>query len=241
MAQVFAIDFIARYGYCDRFGRMSPTNLLKECQQISMEHSQRLSIGYYEYLKPRNLAFLLAKQRVSVSAGEMPLGGEALRLTTSASRTGAFYLRENRLFNEEKRELAKVEARWVLVDLAAGRILRRPPPEIAELFLNEVEPFGDFRIERPQNPQKTLHLRALPSLCDVNGHVNNASYADFILDALDAELSSGKALRELEIVYSQQILCGAEFELLMEARGGEFLFMGQSAESAFFQARACLT
>jgi acyl-ACP thioesterase len=241
LALSFAADFSARYGYCDRFGAMGLSNLLKECQQISMEHSDALGIGYHGYLRPKKLGFLLAKQRVT--AREMPLGGEQLTLTTSASRAGAFYLRENRLLGlkgGEKTELARVEARWVLVDLAAVRILRRPPPEIAELFPNEAEAFGDFRVKRPENPQKTLLLRALPSLCDVNGHINNASYADLLLDALDEQIGPGRKLRELEIVYSRQILHGAEFELLCQGQDDEFLFLGQDGAGALFQARARL-
>ena len=198
-----------RYGYCDQRDRMRLSYLLKEVQQASMEHCDVLGIGL-EYLQPRNQAFLLARQ--SARFFRAPKGGERVRVRTQPRVCGFQYPRTTSLFAMTGEELARVEAVWVLVDTQSRRILRRVPEEMAGFFpLAGTAP--SLRLPRLEEPDLVLECRVPLHMTDSNHHLNNASYADLILDVLEERLLAGEAIAGLDICYHRELKTGEAFQL----------------------------
>ena len=63
---------------------------------------------------------------------------------------------------------------------------------------------------------------------DVNGHVNNTKYANFVLDA--AGLSSGEAIDTFQIEYHREIKKNSAVTVFVRREGKELLSKGVSDE-----------
>lgn len=231
MFDPFESNFIVRYAYCDLHGRMSLANLLKETQQISMEQCDHLGVGL-DYLLPRNLAFLLIKQHILVN--QMPFGGQRVRLVTTPTVYGYLYQRINCLYDEQGQELARVDARWVLVNTQTGQIYRRPPADMEKLF-HVGQKAADFRIHEPENMRHLQTMKARQSMTDINRHINNASYLDIICDSIEDELTEGRQIQEAQIIYNSQILYGKEFDVYTAQQGDLRFVSGRSQDTLHFQ------
>ena len=99
------------------------------------------------------------------------------------------------LTDTEGNRLALVDCRWMLVDTDTERIQRAPGWE-TEGFQNEELPE-----ELPQLVHKSKDLQpagewvARYSLCDLNGHINNAAYLDIACDAIPLEVWRTRELK----------------------------------------------
>lgn len=71
---------------------------------------------------------------------------------------------------------------------------------------------------------------------DVNGHVNNTRYADWLCDALGAALLSRRCLARLHINYAAEIRPEQEMELRLVESGDAFYFSGTHGGKQHFEA-----
>ncbi len=233
--QKYEYDFTVRYGYCDFAGRMLPSDLLKEAQQAATEHLDAAGLGV-DFLNERKLAFVLSRQRLSVV--RFPRGGERVRVVTEPACCGPIYPRHTSFFDQKGEKLAELLALWTLIDLGQRRILRRGPKELTDFFPVQSKP---PKLERLPEMERITASRpfAVPySMTDVNGHLNNASYADLVADCLQEELMSGRVISCMDICYHSELLAGAKAQLLRACVPGGVLVMGVSGDTRHFE---CLT
>ena len=104
---------------------MTAAALLKQVQQISTEHCDifGLDAAYYQ---STNTAFLLSK--ISLLFHREILVGEKLKLVTQPSLpVKAVYHRYTSAYDDQGKEAASVDSRWILVDTQTRRILRKIP------------------------------------------------------------------------------------------------------------------
>ena len=118
---------------------------------------------------------------------------------------------------------------WVLADMDTGKLF----------------PMGRFAEFRDTDggalcKAKTLHKLKLPPLpqveerpmrysdTDINGHVNNARYADFACDSLHLErLGRGKFVRSFQIGYISECQAGEALEVDTAVQGNQLFARGQ--------------
>ncbi len=122
------------------------------------------------------------------------------------------YKRITEIWDAAGREVALVDSRWVLVDTESRHILRRPTPAIAAVpFADTVDRELSFTLPRPERPEPLGEQRALYSLCDQNGHINNTRYIDLACDALPLEELTRAPVAYLCANYHSEIPAGQAF------------------------------
>lgn len=109
---------------------------------------------------------------------------------------------------------------WMIIDLATRRASAIPEsvlalvPDMPDSVLG-AEPFT-ARLRFPQRPEgdaeAPLSFRAQNAHIDLNGHVNNVHYIEWLLEPL-----RGVAPRELEIVFRSETLAGDEVSVEVAA------------------------
>ena len=62
-------------------------------------------------------------------------------------------------------------------------------------------------------PERSLETRVPLHMTDTNHHLNNASYADLIVDLLEERLLAGETVRGLDICYHRELRTGETFTL----------------------------
>ena len=207
---------------CDMYRRMKPSAILRYTQQIATIHAEKLGLNDAYYDKA-NLAFLLAKQALEIT--RIPLADEQLTFTTYPEGSKrASYKRVTVITDQQGREVACLDSRWVLVDTQTRRIVRRTPEEMEVQWLENVDRTLDLTIPTAENLQSAGLRRAEYSLCDRNGHMNNTCYLDLACDLIDPELLAEKPLRRIVLSYHREIPYRESAELFYgEAEGGLYV------------------
>lgn len=204
---------------CDIRRRMMPGALLRLCQTIATDHCTALGLTT-QYLAENHLAFLLAK--LACRWQRPILLDEAITLRTQPeTMKRAVFKRITEVTDADGRPLALVDSRWVLVDTETRRILRRPTEAVAALpFAEHVEAELPFTLPRPDATEQLYEEHARYSLCDQNGHLNNARYIDLSCDALPLESLAGTPVQYLCVNYHSEIPAGQSFAVERAQLGG---------------------
>ena len=143
--------------------------------------------------------------------------------------------RLTRILDEAEKECALIDSRWIVVDTDRECILRQPSWHTPG-YWNE-----DLDGELPQLVHKAKELTcagsrtASYSLCDLNGHVNNACYLDIACDALPLEVVKAGPLKFASIKYHREIPLGSQVEVFYAPSADGWYVVGRREEHAAFE------
>ncbi len=192
----------------DVSGRATMPALCRFMQESAWNHAEHLEFGY-SHLANQGLIWILSRQVVEVT--EYPRWGETVTVQTWPSgKERVFCYRDFRILSGSQKVLATAATTWFAIDLKS----RRPQP--AHRFFDYDVPADCETVfrERPakvtlENPLETSEnfLSRFHDL-DVNGHVNNVRYLEWLLDSMSAEFLSSRRLVRLEINYLGEAVCG---------------------------------
>lgn len=121
---------------------------------------------------------------------------------------------------------------WVFANLKTRKLHRLS--DIAELAntsggdLCKEMTLGRWKI--PQDALLTEERLMRYSDCDLNGHVNNTRYADFIQDALHQECRTNHFLSEIQINYTRECLCGETLSICTQETDNIALVVGMDKD-----------
>lgn len=195
----------------DCFGRLKSSVLLYFAQEAAGQHCIRLGIPW-EHLAEKGLFWAVIRHRIQVE--RLPERGETITVTTwPMPTTRVAYPRAMAMYDGEGNLLAQSISLWVLMDLNSRAMVLPGKSGVA------VE--GIARGNEPEVP-KSLMFRDLPntaantvtySLLDINGHMNNTRYLDWVDDLLPGAFHRNHRLKELTLCYLSEALEGQEVTL----------------------------
>lgn len=209
--------------HCDFNDNMRPAALLHAVQQVGTDHCNSIGMTPAFY-KEHHTAFLLAKQVLEIY--RTPTLGETLTyMTRPEMPRRAIYKRLHRIEDEAGLPVAEVDSRWVLVDVDTRRILRHMPEEVNLYAWPEpIDEELSLTIAKAAEMEASVEQVARYSLCDQNGHLNNASWLDVLCDALPIEQMQSAPLSRAAINYHWEVPMGHEFTLSRgRVKGGWYL------------------
>lgn len=212
---------------------LKPSALLRYVEQVSANHARAYGMDY-AFFKAHHCAFLVAKQAVQIT--RMPRRAEKLSLATACEvfQKGSMK-RVTTLADEAGSPLAMVDSRWMLVDTETERILRGPN-WTTEGFQNEELPET-----LPQLVHKSKDLiragewTARYSLCDLNGHINNAVYLDIACDAIPLTEWKEKHLKFFSVKYHREVPMGETMEVFCAPVEQGWYVVGRRESHAAFE------
>lgn len=208
----------------DPFGHCRPSAVLGILQEAATYAAQQLGCTREETLERYNCFWMLARIWYRL---ERPLRwDEPLTVRTwHRAAKGASIYRDFDLYVGDE-YVGEAVSTWVLADYDTHRLLRMS--KVVEFQsrdggeLCKERTLSRIAMPEPMEPAGTRRMHY--SDADVNGHVNNNRYADFICDAVELERrGEGKFVSELQVGF------------LAECRPGETigLSVGRDGESWF--------
>jgi acyl-ACP thioesterase len=180
----FVAGYRVRFDEAGPDGRIRTSALLRYAQDVAWRHSEDLGFDRVWYTQ-RGRWWVVRSVDLAVLA---PISmGRTLRISTAVighRRIWARRLSECRLADGTL--AATVTTDWVILD-DRGRLVRIPD-DFGLSFSNPVLPGDIIRVEQPDTPAAATHLsfRVRPQDLDPMRHVNNATYLDWIEEALAA-------------------------------------------------------
>ncbi len=196
--------------------RLGLFGLLNLLQDIAWLHAKHLGWGY-EALVETGTAWVLVRQKLVMA--DWPVWGDVVEVRTwPRGVVGAMAIREFEIVAGD-RKFGECSTSWLIIDAQT----RRPTKIDREAFRKNARTEGCLAIEAgkiaPQTglkPAATFQVRN--SDLDVNGHVNNTRYAQWIVDSLTPEEHAGIRIEEYEVNFLSETLVGD----IVEIERGEF-------------------
>ncbi len=211
-------QFIVRSSEIDYHGNATIPALVSYMQEAAWENTRDLGISMYDLLE-RGLTWVL--QRMRVEMFRYPTHGETITVETWASgRERVFLHRDFRIYSSDNELLGQATSVWLVMDVVKRQMVSVPD------FITEIEvepnqdplPFAKGKLPQLQEVQCTQQMPVRWHDIDLNRHVTNTRYLQWILDTLPTETLE-KQLREIDIIYKAESILGDT--VVSEAGKGE--------------------
>ena len=212
----FLVDYVVRGFDCHYGGPFSPLSLANFLQEAAGLHAARLGIGMAD-LAAEGRTWMLS--RLDIRIDSLPREGDRVRVRTWPSGCERlFALRDLVLESESGEALVRAVYAYLVVDVATRKPLRPDRAlDIGRLGTAE-HALRDFKlgVEPPEGAEPACEIRARRRHIDENGHVNNAHYIDWLVDAASDRPEAAGGLRGLRVEFAREVLEGE----LLAARAG---------------------
>ena len=235
MQKTHAYEIQLRTRDCDMLGLWKPSAVLEAMQDAAGMHSTALGCGR-ETLVRSGLVWVITRCEMRFDA--LPRVLESVRIETFPMPLRHWFFPRHFIFRDEAGgELGAASTLWVMFDLKNRRMAE--PGEVAKCIPDNSDltpPLGAPRMPRRLSGACAQSAR-LPvfSEIDVNGHVNNARYADWLCDALGMETMREYRVETMQISFASEILPGEEMTLELAREGLSYYFVGSRDQKAHFE------
>lgn len=221
------------YSDVDSSFRIRPSGLLRLFQDVSALHSELTGSGIRS-LSEQGVTWVLGKLAIDIQ--HYPEYRDELRIISwSRSASGFRMLRDFELEINSKR-VGGGSSVWFYFDRKVGKVTRVPAaidhaygtdPHLARA--EGVERWMPYERFDPETARTYT-----PGIFDLDagGHVNNARYVDYVMDAAH-DLVDGSVVRSTRIQFSREITSNVPFEIGVRRDGDSVLFKLRNSTSMF--------
>ena len=187
--QTYRFEHDLLYYECNRTGRLSMEMML--ALMIAASEKQNQDLGFDEdHAKQFGGGWVIINYETSIQKALPTAGDHIVVYTRIAAFNRFFVMREWQLLNQAGELVAKVRGLFAFMDLTKRRMAPIP-----EEMLGQYADEAIKRMPRLQSPAKLVaddqwtkrDYRVRFFDIDANGHVNNARYFEWLLDALPAD------------------------------------------------------
>ncbi len=201
--------------------KIKPTNLMQLFQEAAGNHAQHLGAGYSKLFEEK---LFWALSRIRVELIRIPKWGEEIRIETwPCSLVGPFFRRDFIFFDSRDEIIFRGVSGWLLLSAENMRPQRADRLKI-ELPFNEgkfaLETFPDRLNGSAETP--VFSKKILYNEIDVNNHVNNTRYLDWVMDCFDSEFYLSHELKNFTLEFLGEMHWGDEVELRSGQEGSSY-------------------
>jgi len=212
----------------DLMGTVMVTQMLDRMQRLADTHANALGVGR-EALRTKNLVWMSARSTIAMER-ELRLG-ERIRLHTwTGENTRAACPRYFAFYDKEGMCFGGGATLWMLIDPDMRRIVS---PQKAGILQDQATLYAP-PVALPQQLARVSHTDVAEirnpfySDLDINGHVNNVRYVNWVLDALPLQRLQTHFVEKLQINYHQEIRPDDICEMSLQNEGDKTFVCGKS-------------
>ena len=228
-------SFTLRVRDCDVNGVWRLSAILECMQEAAGAHSLLLGCGREDLLR-QQMVWVLSRYELQMD--RYPVLGETITVQTFPMPIRRYFFPRYFLLTDQHGELVgKAVSLWLLLDIRSRHML--PPGDIARLIPDNRD------LSVPMNLPATIGAlqgeefvsEYLPkySDLDVNGHVNNTKYADWLCNTLGLEVMTQYEPASIMINYNAEILPNQRVVLHQVRREQEYRLAGYVGDKAAFE------
>ena len=185
----------------DRRNRLSILTMFNFMQEAASNHARALGVSVRQLLS-ENYTWLLSRLKIKIAS--YPGINDSIQVATWPSGTQRlFALRDFKLMNGHDQVIAEAVSAWLVIDVQKRRPVRISP------FVERLKPLEGHHVlpdtldKLPELKSRTYEKKfvARYSDVDVNQHVNNASFVEWVLEGVPPSVLNTSAPVQLEINY----------------------------------------
>ena len=214
MKNIWQGEYILRAGDFDKFDRIKPSAVLDLFQDAAGQHAEEIGLGFAQMVE-RKYLWVLVRVKFEILKAPARYQGVVIK-TWPLPPHRLNYKREYSIENKDGDMLIKGSSEWVIIHSDERKLLSVP----------DLYPFGEnFHTEvmfcdkpskvRDFESQDTPYIvNAGFSELDINNHVNNTNYANYVLDAVNPEKQD--IIKSFQIDYRKEVLAGTKLNVFKE-------------------------
>ncbi|MCF7817971.1 MAG: hypothetical protein K9M54_08820 [Kiritimatiellales bacterium] len=189
-------------------------SLCRFMQEAAYRHAEHLELGHAA-LAEQKMGWVLARQRIEI--GQLPKWGDTVKLRTWPSGIDRlFFYRDFEITDGSGVLVLQASTAWFVIDLEKRE---RVP---SGFYLNVDRPVGpkvfDAKLGRLKECAgvKGDSVAVNHGDLDMNGHVNNVRYIEWVLNSLTLEFHQSHTLKELEVNHLAEAVYGHDVAVCTE-------------------------
>jgi len=217
--QLYSESFKVRSSEVRPDGKAKMQTIFDLFQETAGNHALKLNFDVTQ-LQEKQLTWVLHRLQVrierypewreTVTVRTWPSGGDSLRA-----------YRDFLILDSEENILGRALSYWLMIDLDSRRPVRIPN-EVLNMAPSDIKHVLPVKKERPTPPEETdveKIFSVRKSDLDVNNHVNNARYVEWITETLSEE----ELLQTLDIEFKSECSYGNEVRVTTHRSGEDRL------------------
>jgi medium-chain acyl-[acyl-carrier-protein] hydrolase len=200
--------FTVRSTETDQSGQATLPALVGYMQEAAWDNTATMGISMYELLE-RGLTWVL--QRMRVEMFRYPRHREGITVETWASgRERVFLHRDFRVYGAGRELLGQATSVWLVMDVVKRQLVSVPDFITAVEVVPGQEPLPFAKGKLPQAEQITYetHVPVRWHDIDLNRHVTNTRYLQWVLETLPVEVLEMQQLQEIDIIFKAESTLG---------------------------------
>ena len=213
MGDVYGVySWAVRTYECGPDGMASMVSVCNWLQEAASLNAETLAFSKSNFeAAGENISWVLTRLKVRLS--RFPKWGETISILTfprGGRRIVAY--RDFVLTGQDGTELGRATSEWMLIDLSTRKIVAIPESVFASA--NTVrqpvfgdEPFAKLRWDCAVSAADALSFRARRGDIDLNGHVNNVHYIEWMMEGRP---DSAGPCHEIDVIFKSETLAGEE-------------------------------
>ncbi len=204
-------------------------------QQASAYHVEKLGLGFV-HLADMGKGWVLTRMKIKVI--RMPVYGEKVTIETWPVKPGFAEFERDYLLKDEKGEiLVAATSRWCIMDHKTQKPVRASELTIRDVDYRSDRCLGDPLVRLRGNDLAWTFaysdiVRA--SDLDLNYHMNNVRYLEWITDCFDLKTITETKLDVLQIDYLHQVRFGEELSLFTSYSPSTTYVKGEAGDNTAF-------
>ncbi|MCJ8166167.1 thioesterase [Pontibacter sp. E15-1] len=203
-----ASEFTVRSHEIDYRGQATLPALVSYMHEAAWDNTVTLGISMYDLLK-QDMTWVL--QRMRVEMFRYPRHSEELTVETWASgRERIFMHRDFRVYSAERELLGQATSVWLVMDMVKRQLVSLPEL-ITGIEVAPTEPplpFAKGKLPQLKEPTQEQQIPVRWHDIDLNRHVTNTRYLQWVLDSMPLEVLQQKQLREIDIIFRAETALG---------------------------------
>ena len=235
MMNTYDETFTLRPRDCDLNDKWRPSAILETMQDVAGTHSLLLGCGREELVK-KNIVWVLSRSELHMD--RYPVSGEKITVHTFPTPTRICFFPRYYIFTDAHGEMVgKAGTLWLLLDLTTRRML--PPGDVGKLIPDNKDLSVPMNLPATvgnlQGEEFVSEYRPVYTDLDVNGHVNNTRYADWLCNALGIDMMTEYEPERIILNYNHEVLPGHVVTLRRILKGNEYRLSGIVNDSTAFE------
>ena len=184
--------------------KLTLSSLLDFLQKIAGEHADKLKFGITN-LNEVNDTWVLSHLKVKIARWPK-VGEKAILKTWPKGIDRLFAIRDFILYDTDESILVRAASYWLVIDRKTKRP-KMPANTFKALDYPDLSAIEQKLDKIPEYPEQcyTSGHRTTPKEIDINGHVNNVCYADWIIKTLQDNIKKERDITCFEINYLSEV------------------------------------
>ncbi|MFH5811770.1 acyl-[acyl-carrier-protein] thioesterase [Companilactobacillus sp. FL22-1] len=203
--QTYSIEMEVPYYFVNFSGEMRLSALIDIMLLTSEKQLHQSDVDSTEMVQNEGLGWVVVQYHMDIE--QMPKLGQKLKITTQATSYNKYFFYRNFWIEDETgATIVKAESAFVLIDIKERKIVSAAD-RLADKFgaeeTSKLKRFNRLKVPDSYDFEQPQHIGYYN--IDVNKHVNNSYYFDWMVDTLDFDFIGSHSLKSMDIKYDKEL------------------------------------